>query len=769
MYRLRTWFICIAMFCIAGVSSSAQTIICRNGFFQADMGVDSKNWQEGFWGFAGEKGLKVKSGSGGHIFAVLHNSTDKPIEVNVKGLSIDNLKFEDAYAKGKIVWWKVRINPIPAGGDSEFVMRFRKKPADNVKIALDTSAGRIKFSIVAKQINYFWQSIAWSKKDGKLFLYLSTPLPELVINDLLIDGLSVNKNTQWRKIRGLGNRTVLLAVVDLKSKWYQGQIHRISLKFDDGRTNTRFYRAVDSKFIYFSYGYGTGGKKNKYNRYGVDTHINFRPYNKKGLDALSQGNMQAVFSVKPEEAAKLNGHKAFYGCYLMDEPDCKDYAVKKFPHKLRIGYHARKIIPLENEFTLSAPRALVYLTIDNTYKPTNWYTYGQIGDVVSTDPYCLLIGEQPSWAVRAITQAFYGAAPKPLWAIIDAFYPPKKKDAKFPRFASPEELRQTAYYCLASGARGLGYYINCTSGKFTGWNDNPHLQHAIKQISEDLKTIGPLLARGSPVDLLRYKNDSIYARSILAGENSIVVVLVNHAMHSEKIGPVIPSIDPSSTIDVLLPKWWKVKRVSAKFAGPGLENERVSLKVTQKKDARFVRIPLKYSLHVAEAIVLEPNIEELRAMKRKDAIQKQCLKLHPPLRLIGHPIHGYYYNASNFFPLPEKYNAIDCWERKGDTNFGAEYKVSISPEMAGKKYTLTLQFRASSDIWNAKIKHDGKTLPLKETEKIGMIHRFPVGFPEAGDYLFVISTGKMKTKREHGMRLGKEAFLIPMDKRSISD
>ncbi len=606
--RVSLAFLGIIFCTVSTYAGNAQPISCQDVFYQADMGVDFSNWQEGFWGFAGKKGLQLKYGEGGHIFATLHNTSTQPIKVNQ--LAIDGVDFEQVYKNGDIVWWKIRINPIPAGGFSEFVIRFRNKPKNKIAITLDTAAGKITLPIAVKQINYFWQSIAWIKKDSKLLLYVSSPIKKLPISDILIDGFSVPKNTEWHKLRDLNNKTILLAIVSLKVKWYQGQIHRISLRFDNGQTHTRFYRAVDARFIHFSYGYAPSYNPNStinnYNRFGVFLHINFGRYDKKGLDKLAHDGMQAIFgSVKPKDVIPLNGHKAFYGVYLMDEPDCHDYYIKQFPHKLRIGYHGRKIAPLENEFTLAAPHALVYLTIDNTYKPINWYTYGQIGDVVSTDPYCLGIGKQPSWAARAITQAFYGAAPKPIWAIIDAFYPPKRTKKKFPRFASPEELRQTAYYCLASGARGLGYYINCTDRKFTGWNDNPLLQNEIKQMAKEFQIAGQYLAKGTPVEIVRYKSDAIFARSILSGRNNIVIVIVNKQMHSEKLGPVIPRIPPDTKIDVKIPDWWTNKTVTAKFVGPGLEN--MQKQYTVKNG--FVTIPLRYNFYVAGAIILQSKIE----------------------------------------------------------------------------------------------------------------------------------------------------------------
>ena len=105
-----------------------------------------------------------------------------------------------------------------------------------------------------------------------------------------------------------------------------------------------------------------------------------------------------------------------------------------------------------------------------------------------------------------------------------------------------------AYYCLASGGKGLCYYTYDDS-KPGGTGDhgveaNPTLLEAIGQINLTVQTLTPLLLGAYPCDGIVSQHsvgavtnsDTLWHRTLLCADGSVILILVNHDFISDVEG-----------------------------------------------------------------------------------------------------------------------------------------------------------------------------------------------------------------------------------------
>jgi len=86
---------------------------------------------------------------------------------------------------------------------------------------------------------------------------------------------------------------------------------------------------------------------------------------------------------------------------------------------------------------------------------------------------------------------------------------------------SPQDTRLIAYSALASGAKGIVY-----RGAIPNRNDG-YAWTEFRRLNSELRALRPLLRRGCPTDWAESSSSFIAARSLLCGEDAIVVALLD--------------------------------------------------------------------------------------------------------------------------------------------------------------------------------------------------------------------------------------------------
>jgi len=278
------------------------------------------------------------------------------------------------------------------------------------------------------------------------------------------------------------------------------------------------------------------------------------------------------------EAAKAKSPPLAW--YLADEPDTADFKVEKLPPESRIGAIGQGLILRADELGQVDPTVPSMLNVDMTFKPENWYVYGQLPDIFAADPYMQTRlaqayfsrpGTIPQYSKATFVYAVgsvcrSSCAPKPLHLMLNCTK--LVKGDKVFRFATPEEKRIEVYYALAAGATSLSYWwlvpvAEGSDGSSGCMADEPAakaLWDAIGLLGAEVRTAGPILTRSCPADIPVTASKWLWTRTLIAGTDTMVLLVVNDNYASDRSGIVIEPVE-NAEVHVTLPAWLSPRSV----------------------------------------------------------------------------------------------------------------------------------------------------------------------------------------------------------------
>jgi len=574
-------------------------------------------WREG-WNWKDETGQKVRYAYeamplGGYLYAYIRNTTDRPIivgDVLMEGVSLSQAVAPEheveepgggkyasslAYSKlpsaqierlttaGEPVWWKVEPRRVPPGRMCEITVRLRRNPQRNtleVTVPIEGGMGVTGRINVRKRQPQF-ASIGFSPVLDTVYVYLRHPSGEGVVPDrIFIDGQDVTDHCTIARDRRMATVPV---VIRLREPFAKASFHVFQADYADG---TRAMACLGAWYMDFPYGMWG------YIRKG-DTPKQRREYY---LNDMLLHNINVLMYSLPAEAVKYLNTKegaAFarkVGLYLMstapgnhrntlfyfltDEPDAADFMSKKLDPRKRIGSMAQWLVARAERFREKDPKTPNLLNVDNTFKPENWYTYAQLPDIACADPYYLggvqsvLHGDPGDMAAYVKPTYVYGVgtiyqsacAPNPMHLILHTCrfdLPPERTPLRGP---TPIEKRIEVYYALATGAKQLSYWWYTPYGEYYGCGgsdpDMVALWTEIGLLGAEVRTVGELLQRACPAEVPVEATRWLWTRSLIAGDDTIVLLVVNDNHFSDRLGTVIRPIE-NATMRVTLPAWLK--------------------------------------------------------------------------------------------------------------------------------------------------------------------------------------------------------------------
>ena len=189
--------------------------------------------------------------------------------------------------------------------------------------------------------------------------------------------------------------------------------------------------------------------------------------------------------------------------------------------------------------------ALGWLQLDGWGHPANYFIHARGADIASSGDYAGQGAKQPIAVYDAVNALRWAAMPGAFNTLIYAAW---EKSIGVPRFPTPQEEKMMAYYCLASGGKGLCYYTYDDS-KPGGTGDhgveaNPTLLKTIGQINLTVQTLTPLLLGAYPCDGIVSRHsvgtatnsDTLWHRALLCANGTVILILVNHDYTSEVDG-----------------------------------------------------------------------------------------------------------------------------------------------------------------------------------------------------------------------------------------
>ncbi len=570
-------------------------------------------WLEGWARMhaAGEslESIQEKNPLGGNVHLFLRNPSDHPLEVSDLALDGISLARGIAFSKeegrggfhaasihfaepadaerrrliaaGEPVWWKVDPQPIPAKGFAEAVIRLRRNPraaavAVQVCVGTTTTEARVDTGKSHPRI----AGAAFSPALDEVTLYLRHPRQEPTpATRCRLDGTDV---TQQTTLRPGGNSDTLPIIIRPARPLPSGTFHFFQVEYADGSTAQAGIRAWADELVYGMWGYTNAGSTPDENakicltdlsRHNINVHMgmggDWGPfiYSQAGQEFLDAIGMRMMVK-EPGDIRK----PAYF--FLMDEPDANDYFASQLPAPQRLGTLAQALVRHSADLRQRDAATQHLLNIDNTYKPENWYTYGQLPDVLATDPYyqgdlAMVYGERPGWLAHFVKPTcVYGAAvvcrsaaePRPVHIILNSV---RHDHPEQPfRFATPTEKRIELYYALAGGARGFSYWWYAPYDHYYGvGGSGPEAAALWKEIGllgAEVRTAGSVITRSCPAIVPVKTPPRLWVRTLLAGLDTLVVVVVNDNFAVDRSGTVIRPVERAS-VTVGLPVWLEPK------------------------------------------------------------------------------------------------------------------------------------------------------------------------------------------------------------------
>jgi len=481
---------------------------------------------------------------------------------------------------GEPVWYKADPAPIPPGGTAQVVVRLRQIPVvPSVDVGVVHSAGTVSTAVPVAADAPVVAGAGFAPDLAKAYLYWRRPGGAVPVR-VLVDGSDVTAGTSTVADPAVG---MAVSVVRLAQPPAPGSFHVFQGVYADGRTATAGLRAWVNEFLYGTWG-AQPGEDDDFDaaRAWIDDAVN-HCVNALVVQLGSAALGDFFKTVSGRQYAADRG----YGCvidevgkwacshpwmwFIRDEPDCADSRVVNLPESKKVGSLGMMCIEQGEALRAADPTAPTTLNIDGTYKPYNWYNYGQLPDVLMTDPYYQVRLREAYWTypqriplyskatyIYAVSQlANASCEPNPLHVVLYSCEYKDSSGAVFP-FPAPACKRIEVYYALAAGAKGLSYWWYLpgrpSNGLGAGSAAALALWREIGLLGAEIRTAAPLLVRSCPVPLAVQASAGLWVRSLLSGTDTILLLVVNDQYVNDEQGCHYTPVS-GATLTMPLPAW----------------------------------------------------------------------------------------------------------------------------------------------------------------------------------------------------------------------
>lgn len=628
-------------------------------------------WREG-WNWTDETGQRVRYAYegmplGGYVQVYIRNTTPAALEVEdvllngislAKGIAPDpeaegkfasSLQFSSLPAQaierltqaGEPVWWKVDPSPIPAGSAAEVTVRLRREPRVSVlDVQLQAGQRRVGGEVAVREVQPRFRGVSFSPELDRIYLYPSHSAGGVAPERIVMNGRDVTEASVIKADADLDSAAV---IVNLDASLREPEFICLEADYPDGRRALTSIRVWEPEVVYGMWGYPRHGKTpqervriylQRLHAHNINTIMSHYAGEVRDFVAGDAGRkMCEKLGIRIMDHAHGSFDDPIY-YYLPDEPDAHDFAQNNInPPGKRLGSLAQWVIREGERFRRLDPDTLLYCNVDNTYKPEQWYMYAQLPDVISADPYYAeqlhSVYQYDPGSLEAYTRPTYvyatgtiyqsAGAPKPMHLILHSC---RFDMEEFPfRAPTPGEKRVEVYYALASGAKGISYWWYTPAGRYYGCGgDAPEMVALMTEIGllgAEVRTAGPVLSRSCPVDLEVEGPRHLWMRTLVAGHDAAVLVVVNDNIASDRAGFESRPVE-NARISLKPPSWLApaevfevhtggTRKVAWESAGDGLAIDLGDVELTRMiiltSDPQLRNaLQVRYDQHFAENV-----------------------------------------------------------------------------------------------------------------------------------------------------------------------
>ncbi len=427
---------------------------------------------------------------------------------------------------GPVIYHWVEPETVAPGAWTECIVRLRAVPEHDTRLTFQVDGGspfECVVSIQPRRVRV--ESITFSPAIDRMHLYLrSLDAGSIPTAKVELDGKAAGGHIE--RVDAPSGSGLALLEVPLSPAWSAGSFHLVQVDLGKEAKLVQPIRAWDQFFSVGLFGSLSREQAVAARAHGFNTYVTHEK-----LDTLDELGMSYILvgtaGVGRPHTPGQSGRVAYYN---MDEPDGHDaLKIKTLPLLDRLGVHAMKdVIPIIRQQRSVDPSTPNLVLINNTYKPANWYVYGQLGDITATDPYVPISAEQLERVPCSLAVTRDGCSPHPMLAVIWATANSGHRWSQRP--PTPQEERMMAFYAMGSGICGLAYFadigIEAEGGKFLALSDNRELWEEVGRINQDVAVLAPYLAVGCPIPHPP-QHEQVWVRTLLCGPEAMVVVVVN--------------------------------------------------------------------------------------------------------------------------------------------------------------------------------------------------------------------------------------------------
>lgn len=537
--RTHLWGLLVLVF----LSADALALEVISSYTRSDfsLGADKQVWEGFFWaeGWNSEEQFyPMHFKPAGSLHVVLRNNTDQTRRLTL--LAVDGKPLDEITTTpervGAVIWhtiepaaiapgeWaecKVRLREIRDGADTELLFGLSSDDQEHFTVKVPPRSHLLEWRI---------ESMSFSPNIGRLYIYLrsrtKSPMGVVTMGELewiKLDGQDVTAAAiRTESIEGSG---LSLIEVPLEPKWDYGSVHLIEVKPRDSPNRAWSVRAWDGFFSIGLFGPQDEESVKDAREHGINTY-----FVGSASTTLTQFGMSDVSHHSTPDRFRSPGKPGNLFIYVMDEPDAHDWKQgEKLPLHDRLGVNAMvEVLPRIRHHRERDTITPAMLLVNNTFKPLNYYVYGQIADVYATDPYVPLGGTQLDRVPGSLRVAHDACAPYPLIAALWATSIDKHRFGKRP--PTPQEERMMVFYALGCGVKGISYFADISAqtgeGLFWGVSDNEPLWKEVGAINRDIAALAPFLSISCPISD-PIENEQVWIQTLQCGADDLVVIVVN--------------------------------------------------------------------------------------------------------------------------------------------------------------------------------------------------------------------------------------------------
>lgn len=499
-------------------------------------------------------------------------------------------------AAGEPIWFKVDPQTIAPGGTGQVVVRIRQIPqVKSLKLDIKHGAGSTAVEVPVQPRQPRLAGAYFSQPLQEVYLYFRHPDKGKAPTKILLDGQDVTASATIASDAGVDLAPVVL---HLKQALAPGSFHVLQGVYDDGQTASAGLRAWCDDFAYGIWGSAPSQEEDKALAHRYLTDITDHNINTQVQTLASKAVMSFLNTDQGRQFVAAHalhfvidepgkwGVKNPFLFFLRDEPDCADYKMQGPPESKKVGLLAQWCVKRGYELRAVDDKVLNLVNLDMTYKPHNWYVYGQVPDVMCVDPYYqarlraavlnhperMKIYSKATYVYAVAAVAESACEPNPLHVILYSCNWINSKTGKSFPFPTPESKRIEVYYALAGGAKGLSYWWYIPNLKGSGkkgtaangvgagpLHGDPAANALWRQIGllgAEVRTAGPVLLRSCPAAMEVQATKGLWTRALLAGTDAIVLLVVNDEYANSEKGIKYKPIENAS-LAFELPSWLK--------------------------------------------------------------------------------------------------------------------------------------------------------------------------------------------------------------------